>query len=91
MEQQQQATTTTPEIPVGYHSMAVMDGTGDTKKIWNPRIPAEVDDAEASFDRLRAEGYLAFSVSPDGSQGEQIHAFDADAGKMILIPQMQGG
>lgn len=73
------------------HVMAIMGSDGDTKKIWNPAIPVEVEDARESFDRLRAKNYLAFEVNDDGSQGKQITEFNPNAGKLILVPQMQGG
>lgn len=72
--------------------MNVMDGTGDTKKMWNPDNADEVADARRSFDDLRAKGYSAFKVTAaDGSAGEEIRTFDPTLGKLIMVPRRVGG
>lgn len=71
--------------------MITLCNKGDVKKIWNPRIPEEVEDAKRSFDDLRGKGYLAFRVNANGEQGEQMDGWDPEAGKIIMIPQMRGG
>lgn len=71
--------------------IAVMGKEGDIKTIFNPQNTDEVENARATFDGMRAKGYLAFKVTADGSQGEQITTFDATAGKFILVPPMAGG
>jgi hypothetical protein len=68
-----------------------MDGSGDKKEIWDPDNHDEVDAARETFNRLTKKGYLAFKVKRDGEKGSQIHEFDADAGKIILCPPVQGG
>lgn len=73
------------------HEICVMDHTGDTKKIWDPTKPEEVDDARESFKRLRSKGYLAYKVIGDGDKGEMITEFDPGAGRIILAPPMRGG
>ncbi len=72
--------------------MAVLDRTGDTKIIWSKDSPDEVANAKRTFDDLRKKGYAAFTVKgKDGEKGEQIREFDAQAERMILVPQMVGG
>lgn len=79
-------------VPEGHGRLYVMDKTGDTRVTWDRRNPEEVANAKRTFDELRGKGYLAYSVSPaDGSKGQQLHAFDPDAEKIILAPQMRGG
>lgn len=79
-------------LPEAYIEIATMDGTGDTKRIWDKNNPDEVEDARASFDRLRAKGYLAFHVTgKDGERGEQMTKFDPNAERMILVPAFKGG
>ena len=72
-------------------AMAVLGSAGDVKRIWDRTNPDEVDDARASFNRLRDKGHLAFRVNKDGTSGEQMDSFEPNAERMILIPQMQGG
>jgi|GEM_PF-2936123 hypothetical protein len=71
--------------------IAVMGMEGDVKTIWNPQNTDEVENARDTFAKMRAKGYLAFRVTGDGNQGEQIREFDAAAGKMIMVPPMAGG
>lgn len=69
-----------------------LDASGDTKTIWNPESPDEVESAQAQFDKLVGEkGYAAFRVDEDGEKGEKMRTFDAKAGKIILVPPMVGG
>lgn len=69
----------------------IMDHSGDVKKIWDPSKPVEVDDAKRSFDDLTQKGYKAFRTNDKGDTGEQMREFDASAGRVVFIPQMQGG
>lgn len=72
--------------------LATLDSSGDTKVIWSPDRPAEVEEARRTFDNLRAKGYSAFKVTAaDGSKGEEIRAFDPALEKIIMAPRMQGG
>ncbi len=69
-----------------------MGPEGDTKNIWDPDNPDEVEAAKATYDRLVAKGYRAFAVTgKDGEKGDQIDKFDPSAGRMILCPPLQGG
>ena len=69
----------------------VMDGTGDTKHIWDKGNRDEVDAMKTLYTSMRAKGYLAFKVKGDGDKGEQMTEFDATAERMILVPPMRGG
>lgn len=71
--------------------LAVMGVEGDVKTIWNPQNTDEVENARETFKSFRAKRYLAFRVTGDGSQGEQMNEFDPNASKMILVPPMAGG
>ena len=52
----------------------------------------KVAQARATFDGLRAKGYVAFRVEgKDGAKGSVMHEFDPAAEKMILCPPLQGG
>ena len=64
---------------------------GDTKLIWNSRNADETENARRTFDDLKKKGFAAFAVKRDGEKGEQIFKFDAEAEKIIMVPQMRGG
>lgn len=72
--------------------MAVMGKEGDTKVIWDRNKPAEVEVARDTFNKLKKKGYMAYQVTgKDGKQGEVMHEFDAQAERVILVPQVVGG
>jgi len=68
-----------------------LDETGDSRITWNPENEDQVDAAEAQFDVLLGKGYKAFRVKKDGSQGQQIKKFDAEAGTIIMTKGLVGG
>jgi len=69
----------------------IMDHSGDVKKIWDPSKTVEVEDARQSFENLTAKGYRAYRTNDKGDQGEQMKTFDSAAGRVVFVPQMQGG
>jgi hypothetical protein len=71
--------------------LVVLDQTGDTRVMWDPEVTDEVDAAKATFDKMKAKGYLAYSVKKNGEAGEVIQKFDKKAGKIIMTPQLVGG
>ena len=68
-----------------------MDQTGDTKTIWDKDNPDEVENARATFDRLKDSGHVAYSVDKEGEPDSIIHEFDPDAERLIMRPPMVGG
>jgi hypothetical protein len=81
------------DIPEGKHAMAIMGKPGDTKVIWDPDSPDEVNAVRTQFDALvRTKRYKAFRVDGKyGERGEQMDQFDPEAGRIIFVPPMQGG
>lgn len=73
------------------HEMAVMGKEGDTKYGWNPEDPESVSAAEETFNGYTSDGYRAFAMNADGTQGEQMDGFDPSAGNVLMVPPMQGG
>lgn len=71
--------------------LSIMDDTGDTRIMWDPRSTDEIDMAKAAFDKAKKKGYLAHKVGTDGEPGEVIRDFDPKAGKIIMTPQLVGG
>ena len=71
--------------------LAIISSEGDTKVMWDPKNSDETEAAEAQFDRLVKKGFTAFSVKKDGEKGKRITIFDAESGKIIMVPKMVGG
>ena len=71
--------------------LRILDGSGDTKVIWDPKNDDEVEAAEEQFDTLIEKGFKAYSVKKDGTKGRLTKKFDPEAGKIIMVPSMQGG
>lgn len=80
-----------PNLDDSRGELAVMDKTGDTKVMWNRDSAAEVGIARDAFNKLKAEGYTAYSVKKNGEQNEVIREFDPKAEKLIMVPAMVGG
>jgi hypothetical protein len=82
----------TDDVPEGMHVMVTLDQTGDTKLIWNPDDPIEVENARATFDRLVKEKKMAaYAVRKNGEKGEVVRTFDPTVEKLIFAPRMVGG
>lgn len=73
------------------HELAVMNRTGDTKTIWSPDNPVEVEVARDAFNKLRSKGYSIFKVNKEGGAGKRMDTFDPQAGKLIAVPAIVGG
>jgi hypothetical protein len=72
--------------------MAILDRLGDTKVMWDKNDPNEVAAAKATFDSLKAKGFLAYSVKgKKGDKGEVIKQFDPEAERLIMSPPLVGG
>jgi hypothetical protein len=75
--------------------MSVMEimgaDTGHSRTIWEANNEAEVAAARATFDSLTGQGYRAFHVKADGTEGRRMDEFDPAAEKMIMVPQLRGG
>lgn len=66
--------------------LAIIDKTGDTKLIWDTDAEAEVRTARDTFNKLKKEGYVGYTVNAKGGKSEVLHEFDAEAGKIIMAP-----
>jgi hypothetical protein len=71
--------------------LRVMGQAGDTKLMWDPDKPEEVEHVRRMFVDMTAKGYNAYSVKEKGEQGEVVKTFDPKAAKLILAPPMRGG
>ena len=71
--------------------LSELNGTGDTKTIWDPNKPDEVEVARSAFDSLKKKGYVAYRVDKAGDKGEVMRSFDPAAGMVIMVPPVVGG
>lgn len=84
-------------VKSGGGAFFLMDKTGDTKTIWDPSRPEEVEAAQDQFDTLTdppagKQRYAAFRVNEDGEKtGEKMEEFDPKAGKVIFAPILVRG
>jgi hypothetical protein len=79
-------------VPEGMHVIHEIDGSGDTRHIWDPENPDEVAAAKALYDKLVGEKrYRAYSVMPNGDKSAGVREFDPAAEKLIFSPPLQGG
>lgn len=74
--------------------ICVMNHTGDTRTMWDPRNKEEVALARAAFEKAREQRMVIYKVNPDsGEKAEIVQGdFDKKLGKMIIAkPQNRGG
>jgi len=92
MDQTQTETETKPAAPPYTGEMAIMGREGDTKIIWSKTTPVEVDVAKMAFDKLKKDGYSAYSVSDNGDKkGDPVKDFDPNMERLVMVPPMQAG
>lgn len=78
-------------VVVEGRELIVLDQTGDTKIIWDPDKPEEVEQARETFNKLKKKGYIGYSVDRKGERGTVLREFDSNAEKLILAPATVGG
>lgn len=71
--------------------LRILDVTGDIKFTWDKDKEEEVEQARRAFNDMKKKGYLAYKVKRDGSKGEVIREFDAEAEMIIMSKPLQGG
>ena len=69
------------------------DVGGDVRVAWDPDNEDEVKAVGKLFDELKGRGFTAIQIGDDGKQkdGQKIEKFDKAAGRMVMVPQLQGG
>lgn len=73
-------------------TMAVLDREkGDLTIGWDPNDPNEIEQAQASFDSLRAKGHAAYKATKEGKKSELIMKFDPTLERIIMAPPLVGG
>jgi hypothetical protein len=64
---------------------------GDLSIRWSRDNTAEIAAAKATFDAMKAKGYVAYKTNSSGDRGEVIRTFDPQAERITMAPQMVGG
>lgn len=73
-------------------TISTLDGSGDTRHMWDKDNPDEVSAARTLFDDLKKKGYLLYRAEgKNGERGEQLRRFDPEAERIIAVKQNVGG
>lgn len=85
------------DLPEGQSAMGVMGASGDTKHLWDPMKPKEVEEARKLFNLLTGHGYRAFRLRKDGRRragdpdGHFIKEFEPHLHGILFLAPMSGG
>lgn len=71
--------------------MEVLGSTGHLEFAWDKHDLESVRAIGDRFAELKKKGFIAFKMNEDGSKGEQVDAFDPEAGRYLLSPPLRGG
>lgn len=80
------------EVPEGKNLWRVIDRTGDTKHLWDPKNEEDIKEMKAIFKRLVRYGrHKAFYITKDNKAGNEMKEFDETAGMVLIMPPVAGG
>ncbi len=81
------------EVPPGHGLMSMLTPRhGDLRVMWDRGNGAETEAARQTFERMIAEGHVAYrAVGKKGDKGEVIRSFDPAAERIIMVKQNRGG
>lgn len=68
----------------------VMDHTGHTEHVFNPKNTADLAAAEERFNELVSKGFVPAVLKEDGNH-EVNRTFDPTAEQTLFVPQLKGG
>lgn len=63
------------DVPEGHAAIAEMSGSGDTKYVWDPKNPDEVEAAREHFEKMKAKGFVIFKLKA-WVKVKQVDEFD---------------
>ncbi|MGH2620332.1 MAG: hypothetical protein ACRDHG_07150 [Anaerolineales bacterium] len=73
-------------------AMNVLGREGDWKLEWDPKNKLEVEQVRKTFEHnVRDKGFAAFRIDEKGKRREQIHSFEPEAERIVLVPPITGG
>ncbi len=71
--------------------MQFLNETGHSTLEWTPTDDASVEIAEAEFDKLLHEGYVAFQREHKEKAAQRVDTFDPTADEILWLRPLQGG
>jgi hypothetical protein len=79
--------STFTDVPEGMAAMAVMGQSGDTKYLWDPTNPIEVEAAREHFEAMKAKGFLVFKLtSVLRRKGKEVSKFHPKGKGYLYVP-----
>ncbi len=71
--------------------MQFLNDTGHSTLEWDIANAGSVEIAEAEFDKLLHEGYVAFQREHPGTEAQRTDTFDPTAEEILWLRPLQGG
>lgn len=71
--------------------MEILGKEGKKRLTWDIDSKDRIEAAEREFYKRLEQGFLAFNFTKDGGPGTQIHTFDPDEPKIIILSSVLGG
>lgn len=71
--------------------MRIMDASGHQCLQWHTGKPEEIAQAEALFERLILQGYVAFGSSTADEAKHVVTRFDPSMEDVVMVPRIVGG
>jgi hypothetical protein len=71
--------------------MQFLNETGHSTLEWDVADPASIEIAEAEFDKLLHEGYVAFSREQKEKEAQRVDVFDPTADEILWSRPLRGG
>lgn len=71
--------------------MQFLNETGHSTLAWDATDEASIEVAEAEFDKLLHEGYVAFQREQKEKEAQRVDAFDPTADEILWLRPLRGG
>ena len=71
--------------------MQFLNQTGHSTLEWDLADPGSIEIAEAEFDKLLHEGYVAFQREQRDKEAQRVDTFDPSADEILWLRPLRGG
>lgn len=71
--------------------MSIMDASGHKQLTWALDRPDEIEMAQVTFERLRANGYTAFFSDEKAAPKHVTRTFEPSMKDVVMVPRIVGG
>lgn len=75
----------------GMGEMQFLNETGHSTLAWSPTDEASTEIAEAEFEKLLHEGYVAFQREHREKEATRVDSFNPSADEILWLRPLQGG